>query len=120
MAVFAGIHNIAPTSRDKITNKANIMKNQHFGDINDYVKYGLLRLLLNRGEMKTAICWMLTLDDGRTDGRLTSYLNKPEKWRQYDPGLYDVLKHLVVTKGIRNVQMAESCDISPHHISALK
>ncbi len=84
------------------------MKNQYFGDINDYMKYGLLRLLSHQNEMKTAICWMLTPDDGRTDGRLTSYLNKPEKWRQYAPGLYDALKNLIVTKEMRNVQMAES------------
>jgi hypothetical protein len=44
------------------------MKNQYFGDINDYRKYGLLRGLSNRGEIRTAVCWMLTTDDGRGDG----------------------------------------------------
>ena len=39
------------------------MKNQYFGDINDYRKYGLLRVLCNRGEIETAVCWMLATDD---------------------------------------------------------
>jgi len=33
------------------------MKNQYFGDINDYRKYGLLRTLTG-GQIKTAVCWM--------------------------------------------------------------
>jgi len=36
------------------------MKNQYFGDINDYRKYGLLRGLSNKGEISTLVCWMLT------------------------------------------------------------
>ena len=39
------------------------MKNQYFGDINDYRKYGLLRILSTYGPIKTAVCWMLTPDD---------------------------------------------------------
>jgi hypothetical protein len=44
------------------------MKNQYFGDINDYHKYGLLRQLGKGGQLTTAVCWMLTPDDGRSDG----------------------------------------------------
>jgi len=39
------------------------MKNQYFGDINDYRKYGLLRLLTDGGDIRTAVCWMLTPGD---------------------------------------------------------
>lgn len=39
------------------------MKNQYFGDINDYRKYGLIRLLTGAGKLKTTVCWMLTPDD---------------------------------------------------------
>jgi hypothetical protein len=35
------------------------VKNQYFGDVNDYRKYGLLRVLTNGGEIKTFVCWML-------------------------------------------------------------
>jgi hypothetical protein len=60
------------------------MKNQYFGDVNDYRKYGLIRLLTGRGEISTAVCWMLTPDDDRTDGKFTDYLGSPEKWRRSD------------------------------------
>ena len=43
------------------------MKNQYFGDINDYRKYGLIRLLADGGKIKAGVCWMLTPDDTRTD-----------------------------------------------------
>ncbi|MCJ7618838.1 MAG: hypothetical protein MUP64_01300, partial [Anaerolineae bacterium] len=68
------------------------MKNQYFGDVNDYRKYGLLRVLTNGGEIKAAVCWMLTPDDGRGDGGFTSYLEQPDKWRHFDPLLFDHLR----------------------------
>ena len=90
------------------------MKNQYFGDVNDYRKYGLLRLLKRRGARSVAICWMLTEDDGKTDGRFTEYLADPIKWRHYDPELYDALRHSVLKKKIRNVLEAESAQLIPH------
>lgn len=70
------------------------MKNQYFGDINDYRKYGLLRCFA-RAELRPLLCWMLTADDGSTDGQKRGYLEKPIKWRHRDPGLFDALVHLV-------------------------
>jgi hypothetical protein len=61
------------------------MKNQCFGDINDYRKYGLLRCLSGQGAMHTADCWMLTAGDGSGDGGHTRYLCSPSKWRAYGP-----------------------------------
>jgi hypothetical protein len=60
------------------------MKNQYFGDKNDYRKYGLLRILADAGRLSIGICWMLTQDDGRTDGQFISYLREPRKWRAFD------------------------------------
>ncbi len=51
------------------------MKNQYFGAINDYRKYGLLRILSGAGEVSTGVCWMLTPSDGLTHGQDTDYLN---------------------------------------------
>jgi len=87
------------------------MKNQYFGDINDYRKYGLLRILTGWGEMSTAVCWMLTCGDGRSDGKFIKYLVQPEKWRCFDPDLYDKLRELVVAQGIRDVAKAEGAGI---------
>jgi hypothetical protein len=89
------------------------MKNQYFGDINDYRKYGLLRLLSGGGEIMTAVCWMLTPDDGRTDGRHTKYLEQPAKWRKFDPPLFDHLRQLVLGQNLRDVRSAETPAILP-------
>ena len=67
------------------------MKNQYFGDINDYRKYGLIRLLADGGRIKTGVCWMLTLDDTRADGKFTEYLSEPNKYKKFDPDLYGFL-----------------------------
>ena len=66
------------------------MKNQYFGDINDYRKYSLLRLLSGHGKISTAVCWMLTPDDLRPDGHRIQYLREPEKWRKFDPAVFDL------------------------------
>ncbi len=87
------------------------MKNQYFGDINDYKKYGLLRLLSGHGQIKTAICWVLTEDDNRTDGRKISYLSQPEKWKNFDPILYDHLNGLVLQRRLRSVNHIEKDNI---------
>ena len=63
------------------------MKNQYFGDINDYRKYGLIRILSDGGIIRTGICWMLTPDDTRTDGKFTQYLINPEEYKKFDPDL---------------------------------
>jgi crotonobetainyl-CoA:carnitine CoA-transferase CaiB-like acyl-CoA transferase len=89
------------------------MKNQYFGDINDYRKYGLLRCLSGQGVLRTAICWMLTPDDDRGDGGRTGYLHEPGKWRAYDPPLFDSLAGCLAQRGSRNIVWAESSGILP-------
>ena len=89
------------------------MKNQYFGDVNDYRKYGLLRLLTGQGGLSTAICWMLTLDDGRSDGRFTEYLQQPERWRAYDPALFDALREMVAQPEERDIALAGEAGILP-------
>jgi hypothetical protein len=48
------------------------MKNQYFGDVNDYREYGSLRVLTGLVGMSTAICWMLAPNDGRFTLRIPS------------------------------------------------
>lgn len=69
------------------------MKHQYVGDINDYRKYALLRALSAGGVNRIGVCWMLTPDDGGTDGGKLSYLGKPEQHRRFDPVLFDILAH---------------------------
>lgn len=68
------------------------MKNQYFGDIGDYGKYGLLRYMANRG-LFIAVNWYLTPNDETNDGSIRGYLSK-ERDRRYDPELYDVLREM--------------------------
>ena len=88
------------------------MKDQYFGDINDYRKYGLLRLLAGTG-LAVGVCWMLTHDDGGSDGELRNYLSKPERWRKYDPELYDRLQMLQQPGVRRSVQCAPAWQLVP-------
>lgn len=84
------------------------MKNQYFGDINDYKKYGLLRAVLSSTGLKTLVVWMLTPDDGSTDGKFVKYLTKPDEWRYYDEQLYDGLADLIERSSDRSVAMIEN------------
>jgi hypothetical protein len=89
------------------------MKNQYFGDVNDYRKYGLLRILADGGYFRIGVCWMLTADDGRADGQFTNYLDAPHKWRYYDPLLYDQLRNWVKIENIRHVRHAATGQLVP-------
>jgi hypothetical protein len=86
------------------------MKDQYVGDVNDFRKYGLLRLLTRDNHMALSVCWMLTPNDGRTDGKFIEYLDKPDKWRGFDPELFDALQPVVAGK-TRNVQAIEEAGI---------
>lgn len=81
------------------------MKHQYSGDVNDYRKYGLLRLLQKESGLRLAVCWMLTPDDGRTDGQFTSYLGQASKWRRYDVSLFDLLARTISSgRHLRHVE----------------
>jgi hypothetical protein len=67
------------------------MKHQYVGDINDYRKYALLRALSAGGVNQVGVCWMLTPDDGSTDGNKLAYLRQPDRYRSFDTELFEVL-----------------------------
>ena len=89
------------------------MKDQYFGDVNDYRKYGLLRVLAREARMDAAVCWMLTASDGRTDGRFTEYLGQPQTWEAYDRPLFRFLRRTVVDEGERSVAAIERSGLLP-------
>jgi hypothetical protein len=67
------------------------LKNQYFGDINDYIKYGLLRILADVTKQKIGVCWMLTADDDGGDGQKINYLKKQAEYQKFDSELFDHL-----------------------------
>jgi hypothetical protein len=89
------------------------MKNQYFEDVNDYRKYGLLRILSGGGEVSTGVCWMLTPSDGRGYGAFVRYLDQPRRWRTFDRDLYDFLVRHVLERGERNVRLIERSELLP-------
>jgi hypothetical protein len=87
--------------------------NQYFGDINDYLKYGLLRCFA-AAELRVGVCWMLTKDDSRSDGRKIGYLSQPERWRSHDPVLFDTLARVAQMPNSRSIRHAENNEILPN------
>jgi len=84
------------------------MKNQFVGDLNDYYKYGLLRVLSGCGEKEIGVCWMLTPNGGKI-----GYLQKPSEWRTYDKDVFDALKKIVLEDKTRHVKKIEKVGILP-------
>lgn len=89
------------------------MKDQYFGDINDYRKYGLLRAIIRASGFRILVAWMLTPDDGSTDGKLISYLEHPGKWSRHDPVLFHNIKELLASGRKRRVSLIEGSSLIP-------
>lgn len=89
------------------------MKNQYFGDIHDFRKYGLLRVVIRASGLRFLIAWMLTPDDASTNGNLISYLEHPGKWSRYDPVLFRAMKKLLTRRGYRRVGLIENTGLLP-------
>jgi hypothetical protein len=89
------------------------MKNQYFGDVNDYRKYGLLRILQSRGNVSLLVAWMLTPDDGSPDGGFRKYLQHPGTWMRYDPQLFTGLAGLLRAPSIPEVSLIEGSTLLP-------
>lgn len=86
------------------------MKNQYFGDIGDYGKYGLLRFLAKQG-VKIGVNWYLTPDDGSNDGKILGYLKK-HKDRELDSELFDFISKRIES-GERSVNLVKEYAIVP-------
>jgi hypothetical protein len=89
------------------------MKDQYFGDVNDYRKYGLLRTLTARQSLKLGVAWMLTPPDGRADGSHVAYLNEPERFRACDPPLFDALRNSLQRRCVRCVSEVRRARLLP-------
>ncbi len=89
------------------------VKDQYVGDINDYRKYTLLRALAAGGANKIGVCWMLTPSDGSSDGQKLAYLSQPERYRQFDPVLFDILREAARAPDTRRLQTIENSGVIP-------
>ena len=89
------------------------MKVQYFGDVNDYRKFALLKALSGKG-FKIGVCW--TEADGSCQGDNRSYLRQPDKWRGYDPALFDALALAPATPTIEDFLRVENEALIPSAI----
>ncbi len=87
------------------------MKNQYFGDINDYRKYGLLRVIKNVSQLRLLVTWMLTPNDNRSDGKFIQYLKDEKKWEKHDPELFHGIKKLMNDNQERNLTLIENTNL---------
>jgi hypothetical protein len=85
------------------------VRNQFFGDINDYHKYGLLRALSGNGDLKIGLCWMLTPDNGSHGGKI-GYLRDAAHWQSFDDKLFAKLHDWVVVRNERDIALIEQCN----------
>ncbi len=86
------------------------MKNQYVGDIGDFTKLGLLRILQKTG-LSLGVNWYLTPDDTRTDGKYIAYLQQPS--HAPDCELFRMLQQLVRKKD-RTVNALEASGLLGH------
>jgi hypothetical protein len=87
------------------------VKEQYVGDVNDYRKYALLRLL-GRSGLKLGVCWMLTPNDGRSDGNKLGYLDQPA-YERHDPKLFALLRRVKAEPDARRLVLIEGSGILP-------
>ena len=77
------------------------MQDRYAGDIGDYIKLALLRSLSQGRNL--GVAWYLTPDEAHNaDGKHVTYLEHPQKWRHFDPHLFDALGS-IVRSGQRSV-----------------
>ena len=82
------------------------MKNQYFGDITDYRKFGILRVLEKAG-IKIGVCWMLTPHDGSGHGGCVCYKNGA------DSELHEFLQGCIHANK-RNIKELENSEMLRH------
>lgn len=72
------------------------MQDRYAGDVDDFVKLGLLRALAHGRQL--GMVWNRFPDeDHNKDGRHISYLDQPERYRKLDPELFEHLRQVVVS-----------------------
>jgi hypothetical protein len=79
------------------------LQNRYIGDVGDYAKYGLLRMMARDQSLRLGVVWCLFDDESHNDdGRHIGYLKNPIM-RDLDPELHDHLSR-IVTSGRRSVK----------------
>jgi len=100
------------------------MQNRYFGDVGDFGKYGLLRILHGCADADTklrlGVVWYLFPDETHNaDGKHLGYLRKPRDYRDCDEQLFDLLHSTLFNEadqliaGARQIKHAETSGMLP-------
>ena len=89
------------------------MKVQYFGDVSDYRKLAILRLLAEVGRFKIGVCWMMTEDDATGHGGNRAYRKQPDAWRHFDPLVFDVLRSVPPEPQLADLRRVEEEGLIP-------
>jgi hypothetical protein len=88
------------------------VQNRYVGDVGDFAKYGLLRLLTSETSLSLGVLWWLFADETHnSDGRHVSYLKNPA-FGALDPQLHRKLEGLL-SAGRRSVRAVARSGILP-------
>jgi len=83
------------------------VQDRYAGDIGDYVKLALLRAIAPTDQI--GILWYLYPDETHNgDGRHTSYLDAPHRWRHLDPDLFDTLKQILAVRTVASLETSDA------------
>ena len=85
------------------------MQNNYVGDIGDYGKYGLLRIICSVG-LSLSVNWYKVQPQKagpQDDGKYISYLTMPQSYKDYDPQLFDSLRRIVYEQKDRRIERIE-------------
>lgn len=83
------------------------MKNQYFGDINDFRKYIILSAISQQTGFPICFVWMLTPNDGSPDGEKREYLDFSAQWRPLNRAMFDFLEKHNVPPDQRSVAVMQ-------------
>lgn len=85
------------------------MQDRYAGDIGDYVKLALLRAIAPDHQL--GILWYLYPDETHNgDGRHTTYLDSPGRWRHLDPALFDALQQVLPVRTVTSIERSATLD----------
>ena len=85
------------------------MQNNFVGDIGDYGKYGLLREICAQ-PLSLSVNWYRVIskeNPKQNDGKYIGYLSDPNRYKKYDPSLYEALHKIVVQEHTREIERIE-------------
>ena len=85
------------------------MQDNYVGDVGDYGKYGLLRMICSEG-LSLSVNWYRVIPpqiSKQDDGKYISYLTMPQAYKDYDPTLFDSLHRIVCEQKDRRIEKIE-------------